>query len=213
MYKILLIFLAVGYFYPVVGFLALICMVGPVVMAMKRGRYWCGHYCPRGNFYDKWLKKFSRNQSIPALFRSQWFRVFMVIFIFMVFGVQMYNAWGVIEEMGAVFLRIIFITTVVGIFLGIIYRPRAWCSFCPMGTLSNWASPRKGTKANAIEKIFVSDECVGCKVCMNRCPLEIKVYQAKGDKDGLKNQDCLKCGRCAKKCPKQAIRLVKRGKK
>ncbi|WP_455577566.1 4Fe-4S binding protein [Anaerosinus sp.] len=212
MYKILLIFLVVGYFYPIIGFLALVCMVGPVIMAVKRGRYWCGHYCPRGNFYDKWIGKFSRTQRIPAIFRRQWFRIFMVIFIFMVFGFQMYNAWGDLAQMGAVFWRIVFVTTVVGILLGVIYRPRTWCSFCPMGTLSYWVSPKKKTKSNAFEKIFVSDECVGCKVCTNECPLEIKVYRAKGDRDGLRNRDCLKCGRCIAKCPKQAINFARENK-
>lgn len=26
-------------------------MVGPVLTSVRKGRYWCGHICPRGNLY------------------------------------------------------------------------------------------------------------------------------------------------------------------
>lgn len=42
MYWILLVYLVVAYFIPEVGVIALICMIGPVVMAVRKGRYWCG---------------------------------------------------------------------------------------------------------------------------------------------------------------------------
>ena len=51
----------------------------------------------------------------------------MVMFIFTMFGVQMYFAWGDWNAMGMVFWKIILITTVVGIVLAFIYAPRTWC--------------------------------------------------------------------------------------
>lgn len=36
LYWILLIYLIAGYFYPVIGFLAVICMIAPVAFAAKR---------------------------------------------------------------------------------------------------------------------------------------------------------------------------------
>ena len=38
LYWILLAYLVVGAFYPIIGLLALICMVAPVAFAMRRGR-------------------------------------------------------------------------------------------------------------------------------------------------------------------------------
>ena len=205
LYWILLVYLVAGYFYPVIGFLALICMIAPVTFAVRRGRWWCGNACPRGDFYDRILSRYSPHRPIPAFVRTRRFRVFMVMFIFTMFGVQMYRAWGDWNAMGRVFWTIILITTVVGIILSFIYAPRTWCSFCPMGTLSSWVSPRKGSLPENYRRIIVSERCTTrCKLCSAVCPMQLKPYESKNDKDGLLNPDCLKCGRCVAGCPLKA---------
>ncbi|MBR5743061.1 MAG: 4Fe-4S binding protein, partial [Clostridia bacterium] len=30
-------------------------MIGPVLTSIWRGRFWCGHVCPRGSMYDRLL--------------------------------------------------------------------------------------------------------------------------------------------------------------
>ena len=70
LYWILLVYLVVGYFYPVIGFLAVICMIAPVAFAVRKGRWWCGNACPRGNFYDRVLAKYSPHKPIPAFFHG-----------------------------------------------------------------------------------------------------------------------------------------------
>ena len=144
LYWILIAYLIVGYFYPVVGLLALICMIAPVSFAVKRGRWWCGNACPRGSLYDRVLSKYSPHRPIPEFVRTRGFRIFMVLFIFTMFGLQMYGAWGDWNAAGRVFWNIILATTIVGVILSFIYAPRTWCSFCPMGTLSAWVTPRSG---------------------------------------------------------------------
>ena len=52
LYWIIIAYIIVGWFYPVVGLIALICMIGPVMTSIWKGRWWCGHVCPRGNMYD-----------------------------------------------------------------------------------------------------------------------------------------------------------------
>lgn len=121
------------FFYPVVGFVALICMIGPVAVAVSRGRYWCGNVRPQGNFYDKIIQRLSRQKSIPVVFKMEGFRRFMVMFIFVVFSIQMYVAWGDPSAMGDIFIRIIFWTTVIGVVIGIVFQQRAWCRICPLG--------------------------------------------------------------------------------
>lgn len=44
MYWLLLVFLAVGFFYPPIGLIAIICMVAPVSVAFYKGRFWCGNF-------------------------------------------------------------------------------------------------------------------------------------------------------------------------
>lgn len=208
LFWILLAYLAIGFFYPVIGFLALICMVAPVAFAVSRGRWWCGNGCPRGNFYDRVLSKYSPHRPIPAFVRSFGFRLFMVLFIFTMFGVQMYFAWGDWEAMGRVFWLIILVTTVVGITLAFIFAPRTWCSMCPMGTLSNWVSPRSGKLPAKYRSIKVDSSCqMKCKSCARVCPMQLTPYDSRGHEEGFLHPDCIKCGNCVKVCPLKIMDL------
>ena len=174
LYWILLAYLVIGYFYPVIGFLAIICM----------------------------LAKYSPHRPIPAFVRTKGFRIFMVMFIFTMFGIQMYRAWGDWNAMGRVFWIIITVTTIVGIILSFIYAPRTWCSFCPMGSLSSWVTPRRGKLPEGYRRIFVGDRCTTrCKLCSAVCPMQLKPYESKNDTDGYLHPDCIKCGRCTAGCP------------
>lgn len=202
LYWIIIIYLAVGIFYPIIGLLALICMIAPVSFAIRRGRWWCGNACPRGNLYDRVLSRYSPHRPIPAFVRTRGFRTFMVLLIFTVFGGQMYHAWGDWNAAGRVFWNIIFITTVVGVILSFIYAPRTWCSFCPMGTLSSWVTPQGGHLPDNYRRVIVGEGCTTrCKLCSAVCPMQLKPYESKNTDEGLLHPDCLKCGRCAAGCP------------
>jgi len=202
LYWILLAYLVIGYFYPVVGFLAVICMIAPVAFAVSRGRWWCGNACPRGNFYDRVLAKYSPHRPIPAFVRRKEFRIFIGLFILTMFVLQCYRAWGDWNAMGRVFWTIILITTIVGVTLSFIYAPRTWCSFCPMGTLSSWVTPRSGSLPENYRRIVVSDRCTTkCKLCSAVCPMQLKPYESRNNAEGFLHPDCLKCGRCIVGCP------------
>lgn len=200
LFWVLLGFLAIGMFYPLIGLVALVCMFAPVAFSFAKGRYWCGNFCPRGSFYDHVASRFSPQKPIPAFFKSTPFRVFALLFVMGMFGSQMYYAWGSAEAMGAVIIRVIFATTIVGIVLSLLFHQRTWCSFCPMGTISAWVS-----SARKPMPLLVSEACVGCRLCTKACPLQLRPYEAKGAREGFTDPDCLKCGRCVKKCPKQAL--------
>lgn len=202
LYWILLAYLVIGFFYPVIGLLALVCMIAPVAFAVSRGRWWCGNACPRGNMYDRLLARYSPHRPIPAFVRTFGFRLFMVLFIFTMFGVQMYFAWGDWNAMGRVFWNIILMTTVVGVTLSFIYAPRTWCSFCPMGTLSSWVTPRSGNLPEKYKRIFVNERCTTkCKLCSAVCPMQLKPFESRGNTEGFLHDDCIKCGRCTVGCP------------
>lgn len=202
LYWILLAYLVAGYFFPAVGWLALICMIAPVSFAVRRGRWWCGNACPRGSLYDRVLSRYSPHRPIPGFVRTRGFRTFMVLFIFTMFGLQMYGAWGDWGAMGRVFWTIILVTTVVGVSLSFIYAPRTWCSFCPMGTLSAWVTPRGGNLPDGYARVCLDERCTTrCKVCSAVCPMQLKPYEVRGAADGLLHPDCLKCSRCIAGCP------------
>ena len=149
LFWIIFAYLILAWFFPVLGWAALICMIGPVL------------------------------RPIPKFVRSFGFRLFMVFFIFAMFGIQMYFAWGDWGAMGLVFWKIILLTTIVGITLSFIYAPRTWCSFCPMGSLSSWVAPKKAPLPKAYKSIHVSSQCEEkCKLCARVCPMQLTPYNS-----------------------------------
>ena len=57
------------------------------------------------------------------------------------------------------------------------------------------------------EGYFVTDACIGCKLCYSKCPQKCIDISAKPVV--IRQQNCLHCGNCHEICPARAI--VKRG--
>lgn len=125
------------------GLLAVICMSLPIYFALKgEGRKGCNEFCPRGSFLKK-LSPISLRKTAPKwLFSeiSKW-SIFVVIMTLFIFGV--YSAWGDLEKIGFVFFRMVGVSSVVALLIGIIYRERTWCGVCPMGNLATKISQNK----------------------------------------------------------------------
>lgn len=174
-------------------------MVAPIIVSIFKGRFWCGNLCPRGNFYDNVVFKFSNKRKVPKFLKSNYFRVVVVVVMLSMFASGINKSWGNIYGIGMVFYRMIILTTIIGIILSFFYNQRIWCNFCPMGTISSFVSKfRKNKKV-----LQVSLECVSCKLCEKKCSLGIVPYEYKGDL--LNHPDCIQCGKCVMVCPKKAI--------
>lgn len=120
----------------------------------------------------------------------------------------MYFAWGDWNAMGRVFWNIITITTVVGVVLSFIYAPRTWCSFCPMGTLSSWVTPKKAPFPKVFTSVNVDSSCrMKCKSCARVCPMQINPYESRGSETGYLHVDCIKCGKCVAACPLKIMKI------
>lgn len=197
LYVILLGFLAIGLYYPAVGIAAIVCMLAPAVFAPSLGRHWCGNYCPRGSFFDRLIARISRQAPVPALLRSTAFRIFAFAALMSFFSWQMVLAWGDWNAVGLVFVRLILATTLVGIILGVFYHQRAWCHFCPMGSVAKWLS-------SSARPLTVQASCVNCGVCAKVCPMRLNPAEARGS-GNFTDRDCLKCALCVTSCPKKAI--------
>lgn len=65
LYWLLLGYIVAGWFWPIVGWALLFYIIGTVVTAFWRGRWWCGHVCPRGNMYMRLLSRYSPHRQIP----------------------------------------------------------------------------------------------------------------------------------------------------
>ncbi len=185
-----------GWLYPPLGFSLLICMFGAVGIALYKGRAWCDWMCPRGSFYDLFLDKISKELKIPPLFRTNWFRTVILTLLMASLGIQIYYAWGDSYGIGLAFVIVLTITTMAGIVLGAVFKPRAWCQICPMGTLGNWFSRGK-------KPLYVSEQCRDCNLCEKVCPMELKPHENKSGT--LTDGDCIKCSSCVAVCPVHAL--------
>lgn len=186
-----------GWFYPILGYLLLGCMVGAVGVAFYRGRAWCNWMCPRGSFFELALSRISPNKPVPSLLKKKGFRIFVLTMLFVVLGTQIYLSWGDYRGIGLAMVRVLTVTTIIGIILALFYNPRTWCHICPMGTLGNWISTGK-------QPLSIGDGCVSCKVCAKACPMQLKPYEFK-DAGIVTDNDCIKCSTCVATCPKKIL--------
>ena len=146
------------------------------------------------------------NNKTPSIIKNVWVRNTFMILLLAVFAIQLFFAFGNWCSVGTVFVRMILITTVLSIMLGIFFMPRTWCQICPMGTMANYVSRLSFSKKHTKHVKIESDRCVSCKACNKACPMELDVCSYK-EQDSLKGPDCIKCGLCVKACKKGATAL------
>lgn len=195
---IVIVVIGLGWKYPVLGFTVPVVMGLGMVFGPVNGRYACGNLCPRGGFFDRMIAPLSRKSRIPDSFRSMKFRwiVFAALMGFMTFQISRNpTSW---EHWGHVFWIMCAVTTLVGVVLGIFINPRAWCSFCPMGTMQS----AMGGGKNQLE--ILSDSCRECRICEKACPMGIQIVDFKNN-GKVGSRDCLKCPECIGVCPKKAL--------
>ncbi|SHG91048.1 4Fe-4S binding protein [Tepidibacter thalassicus] len=118
--------------------LGLACMISPIVFSSTgQGKVHCSHYCPRGSFLGKFLSKLSLGYNVPAFMKAKLFKHTILVSMLTSFSLSLYKGGLTLTNIGATIFRLVLITTIIGIFLGIIFKPRTWCTICPMGHASN----------------------------------------------------------------------------
>ena len=200
LWPIVIIVIAFGWRYPLLGFSVPVVMLLGIAGGIVQGRYVCGHLCPRGGFFDRVIAPLSRNKPIPAYFRNRGLRwaLFVLLMAFMLYRISL-NPTD-IYYWGRVFWLMCVITTAIGIVLGILIHPRAWCSFCPMGTLQSALD--RGNKQLRID----SSLCIECRACEKVCPMNFAIVKCKAA-GRLADPDCLKCPECSAVCPRKALKF------
>jgi len=182
-----------GIFFPKLGFFLPIVFGTLIATGIFRGRWFCGNLCPRGSFNDFMLIKFSKGAPIPRAFRSMWLRIPVLIAMMAFMAVRVIGTEGAIDKVGMVFVSMCLITTAAAVLLGIGFSPRAWCTFCPMGTM------QRHIGAGKHELSFTAEKCTHCNACERACPMQLSVRQMS------ERPDCIKCARCVAACPAGAL--------
>ncbi|MDI6799477.1 MAG: 4Fe-4S binding protein [Actinomycetota bacterium] len=186
-----------GLKWPYLGFGVLAMMGFFLVMAAIKGRHWCGWFCPRGSFLERILERVSLNGRVPALLKTAPFRwsVFALMMSFMSF--RLIGTGGNPVKIGSVFITMCIITSILAIGLGLIFKPRSWCSFCPMGTL-------QGVLGASKNLVSIGEDCIDCGACGRVCPIGTVAMDFK-DSGRVASIDCLRCRECLAKCPVGAL--------
>ncbi len=198
---IVVVTIALGYWYPVLGYSVPIVMFTGLVGGLFSGRYVCGNLCPRGSFLDRVVSKASRRKSIPDFLRHMPLRwvMFVGLMGFMAFRISHKPAGADMwMHLGRVFWLMCVVTTGIGVVLGVLIHPRAWCAFCPMGTMQKAV----GGKRRRIP--IDSAACIKCGKCEKACPFDLAIV-VHTDAGQIADGDCLKCGECTAACPTGAI--------
>lgn len=189
-----------GLFYPLLGYFAIVCMIGAVSISFFNGRKWCD-FCPRGSFFDVFIMPISKNKKIPKLFTGWRARIFAMMLLMTVFAIQLTRRWPDLYSIGSFLITFLIITTLVGILLGIFIQHRTWCRFCPMGSIANLI----GGKKHPLN--INSEKCTDCGICSKVCPMQLNPSSHKKTSVDIVNEpDCIKCVLCVNSCPKGALR-------
>ena len=212
---VFIVILIGGWYCPFLGYFIPVCMLLGIGIGFFRGRKWCDWYCPRGSFYDTWLKAVSLKKEIPVLIKKTYFRLIAMSVLMMIMALQLARVWPNINNLGKVFVILVTTTTSLGIILALFFHQRSWCYLCPVGLLANFAGRGK-------EELKIDSKlCVECKMCSKVCPLQLAPFSViknggSADNCGGKHKkfdtinpivdaDCLKCGSCINACPKKAL--------
>ena len=132
-----------GYFFPLLGFAVPVLIAAALAMNARSRRSFCAQTCPNGAVLGAALKPVSRFRRLPAFLSDPGFRRGLCGFmLFCVIG-QTARGYPDASSIGRVFWAIYLIAVGLGAAAGLLYKPRAWCAFCPMGTLQDTVAPRR----------------------------------------------------------------------
>lgn len=188
-----------GVFYPYLGYVALAMMILMLVLAVFRGRYYCGWICAMGSFHERILARISLKREMPSLFKKSWFRWLFFAGLMGLMVTRLIMSGGEPERVGAVFVMMWTVATTIAIAFGLYYKPRSWCNFCPMATM-------QGLYSQNTYLLKVSEECKQCGLCRKVCPVQTNpgAYKTQGY---VPSPECMRCGNCVVNCPRSALSL------
>lgn len=120
------------------GLFGFVCMFSPILIALSgRGKMHCARVCPRGSLLAHVGRHLSVGLPRPKVFDKKGFRfavwaVMMGSFIVMLILVIPKGVYA----LGNAVLIFMETATAIALTVGILFRPRTWCTICPMGTTS-----------------------------------------------------------------------------
>ncbi|MBD8046190.1 4Fe-4S binding protein [Clostridium faecium] len=130
----MVLFIALSIYNVKFGLLGFICIGAPLFFVLKKqGKVHCSHYCPRGSLLQNFLRHISLQNNLPNKFKTKIVKNIILIFMLIMFITTIISSGSNIKLLGFGLFRMMTSSLILGIILGIIYKPRSWCQICPMG--------------------------------------------------------------------------------
>ncbi|MCS6835557.1 MAG: 4Fe-4S binding protein [Anaerolineae bacterium] len=177
----------------------LVKVVGPLAI----GRIWCGWACWFGAVFDLLSYPFSRYRHAALFSRLRY--VHFGLSLLLVLTLALTGANGALGAEGyAWFVVGLLAYYVAGVGLAFTLKDnRAFCKYlCPLAVLL-----KAGARYSLLKIDGVAARCDGCKVCVERCPMNVRIddYIRKGQR--VTSSECVLCMTCINLCPQDALRL------
>lgn len=148
------------------AWIGLVFMITPVLIALFFGtKSYCNKYCGRGQLYQRLggVLKISRNVKPPRFLRARWFRYAFLVLFAAKFGMMIHASYTALTasanvgegswswlferpweltnspfamEIASSIYMAMLATTVLGVLTMLLFKPRSWCVYCPMGTMT-----------------------------------------------------------------------------
>ncbi|WP_424355932.1 4Fe-4S binding protein [Methanobacterium sp. MBAC-LM] len=170
----------------------------------------CGYTCPYGALQEL-VGKYVLNKK-PKHVKADKIRYIVFVFFFLMVsyfvlkigglkGVDLFAPNG---NPQLVILIPAFIITI-GL-LSVLFGSRAFCRYlCPQGVfLTIGAKLGRKIKMPSLHLISNHKDCSDCKLCDKSCPMGLNVSHMVKNND-MENPNCILCGECIEKCPKETI--------
>ena len=159
-----LLYLTLGFFNIMSAWLGLICFFVPLIISVVSGnKAYCNKYCGRGQLFGILGGKLglSRKKDVPKFLKSKWFRYGFLAFFMFMFGNMLFSTYLVFKGANSMkevvtilwtfnganvpawmvqfafgFYSVMLTSTILGAITMLLYKPRSWCVYCPMGTMT-----------------------------------------------------------------------------
>jgi ferredoxin len=178
---------------------ALAKLFGPLAI----GRAWCGWACWFGAAFDLLPYPYSRYRHAALFSKLRYVHFGLSLLLVLVLALAGIN--GATGATGyAWFVVGLLAYYVLGVGLAFALKDnRAFCKYlCPLAVLL-----KTGSRFAVLKIDGVAARCDGCNVCVERCPMNIRIddYILKGQR--VTSSECILCLTCLNVCPQDALKL------